>query len=277
MARQMAEHPDGSSPAQTERWSDLKALSRLFNVGEVTFSAVATPHWQRTQSLARGTVLLIGDTMETDFGILRAVEGLGPTGDGSGLGFFLHSSMMVDAASGEIVGLAGQELFYRQPAPEGENSYQALQRPRESEVWGRVIEQVGAPATGVRFIPVFDRGADNLDVFCHCRQQRTDWVIRAAQLHRMVEATDAESEVQRLSLREVLDRQPLCGAYELSVRATKKHPARLQVRFARVTIRRPKRRTKYQCLTNFQELTQGVVEVREVRPPQGVEPLRGVS
>ena len=105
--------------------------------------------------------------------------------------------MMVDAANGEIVGLAGQELFYRQPAPEGENSYQALQRPRESEVWGRVIEQVGSPATGVRFIHVFDRGADNLDVFCHCRQQRTDWVIRAAQLHRTVEATDAESEVQR--------------------------------------------------------------------------------
>ena len=63
VARQMAEYPDGSSPAQTERWSDLKALYRLFNVDEVTFSAVARPHWQRTRSLARGTVLLIGDTM----------------------------------------------------------------------------------------------------------------------------------------------------------------------------------------------------------------------
>ena len=117
VARQMAEHPDGSSPAQTERWSDLKTRYRLFNIEEVTFAAVATPHGQRTRSLARGTVLLIGDTMETDFGILRAVEGLGPTGDGSGLGFLLHSSLMVDAGSGEIIGLAGQELFYRRPAP----------------------------------------------------------------------------------------------------------------------------------------------------------------
>jgi hypothetical protein len=272
VARQMAEHPDGSGPTQTELWGELKAMYRLFDAEEVTFSALATPHWERTRSLAQGTVLLIGDTMETDFGIHRSVTGLGPTGDGGGLGFFLHSSMMVSAESGEIVGLAGQEVFYRKPAPEGENSYQALQRPRESEVWGRVIDQVGPPATGVRFIHVLDRGADNLDVFCHCREQRGDWVIRAAQLHRTVEDDCGKS----LSLRAHLNKQPLCGSYQLEVRATKKHPARtakLQVRFARVTVRCPKRRTKYQRSIGFEELTQYVVEVREVRPPRGVEPL----
>jgi Transposase DNA-binding/Transposase DDE domain len=282
VARQMAEHPDGSTPDQAEDWSDLKATYRLFD--EATFAAVATPHWRRTRSLARGTVLLIGDTTETDFGLHRAVTGLGPTGDGYGLGFFLHSSMMVDAASGEILGLAGQELFYRQPAPKNENSYQARQRSRESEVWGRVVELVGSPAAGVRFVHVFDRGADNLDVFCHCRQQRTDWVIRAAQLHRVVEQAGLEAAEQRagatrLSLRVALVKQPLSGTYELSVAATKDHEARtakLQVRFAQVTIRRPKRPTKYQRALDFQELTQGVVETREVNPPKGVTPLHWV-
>ena len=94
--------------------------------------------------------------------------------------------------------------------------------------------------------------------------------MRAAQLHRLVEATDAERGVPRLSLREVLDRQPLAGSYELSVRATQKHStriARLQVRFARVTICRPKRRTNDQRALGFEERTQSVVEVREVRPP----------
>ena len=187
VAQQMAEHPDGSTPDQAEEWSDLKAMSRLFDAEEATFTALATPQWQRTRALARGTVLLIGDTTETDFGIRRSVQGLGPTGDGYGLGFFLHSSMMVDAGSGEILGLAGQELFYRQPVPKNENSYQKRQRSPESEVWGRVVELVGPPAEGVRFVHVFDRGADNLDVFCHCRAQRTDGVIRAAQWHRVVE------------------------------------------------------------------------------------------
>lgn len=275
VAQQMAEHPDGSGPAQTEDWSDLKAMYRLFDAEDVTFTALATPHWQRTRSLARGTVLLIGDTTETDFGYHRSVTGLGPTGDGYGLGFFIHSSMMIDADSGEIIGLAGQELFYRQPAPKGENSYQALQRPRESEVWGRVIDDVGPPVEGSRSIHVFDRGADNLDVFCHCREQRADWVIRAAQLHRKVE----DDHGTKRSLRKTLEQQPLSGAYTLSVRATKKHPARtarLHVRFTRVTLRCPKRRTKYQRRIDFTELTQGVVEVREIRPPQGVKPLHWV-
>ena len=309
VARQMAEHPDGSTPDQAEDWSDLKAMYRLFDADEATFSALATPHWRRTRSLARGTVLLIGDTTETDFGIRRAVTGLGPTGDGYGLGFFLHSSMMVDAGSGEILGLAGQELFYRQPVPKNENSYQRLQRSRESEVWGRVVELVGPPAEGVRFVHVFDRGADNLDVFCHCRAQHTDWVIRAAQLHRVVEEADGyitddnatgieiptsynngtaatglietveRASTTRLSLRAVLAKRPLSGTYELSVGATKDHEARtarMQVRFARITIRRPKRRTKHQCQIDFQELTQWVVETREVDPPKGVQPLHWV-
>ena len=42
VARQMAEHPDGSTPDQAEEWSDLKAMYRLFNADEVTFTALAT-------------------------------------------------------------------------------------------------------------------------------------------------------------------------------------------------------------------------------------------
>ena len=181
VAQQMAEHPDGSGHNQAENWSKLKAAYRLFDGEEVKFTALASPHWQRTRSLARRDVLLIGDTTETDFGYHRCVEGLGPTGDGSGLGFFIHSSMMVNAQSGEIMGLAGRELFYRKPAPKKENSYQASQWTRESEVWGRVIDEIGPPTTEARHIHLFDRGADNLEVFCHCCQQRTEWVIRAAQ------------------------------------------------------------------------------------------------
>ena len=275
VAKQMAEHPDGSGPNQAENWSELKAAYRLFDCEEVKFAAVASPHWQRTRSLARGDVLLIGDTTETDFGYHRSVEGLGPTGDGYGLGFFIHSSMMVDAQSGEIIGLAGQELFYRKPAPKKENSYQATKRSRESEVWGRVIDEIGPPTTEARYIHVFDRGADNLDVFCHCRQQRTEWVIRAAQLHRKVE----DERGTTCSLRATLEKQPLSGTYELQVRATNKHPARtarMHVRFARVTIRSPKRKTKYQRSIHFTEITQWVVEAREVYAPRNVEPLHWV-
>ena len=68
VGRQMAEHPDGSTPDQAEDWSDLKAMYRLFDADEATFTALATPHWQRTRTLARGTVLLIGDTVLLTWG-----------------------------------------------------------------------------------------------------------------------------------------------------------------------------------------------------------------
>ena len=80
---------------------------------------------------------------------------------------------------------------------------------------------------------------------------------------------------QRLSLPAVLAQRPLSGTYELSVGATKDHAARtarMPVRCARVTLRRPKRRTKDQCQIGFQELTPGVVETRAVDPPKGVQP-----
>jgi hypothetical protein len=275
VAQHMAEHPDGSTPDQFERWGDLKAAYRLFDAEDVTFTALAQPHWRQTRAQARGRVLLLGDTMETDFGIWRDVAGLGPTGDGDGRGFLLHSSLMVCADTREIVGLAGQELFYRQPAPEGENSYQALQRERESEVWGRVIDLVGRPAEGVQYVHVFDRGGDNLEVFCHLLEQRSDWVIRAAQLHRVV----YDAEGARRQLRTLLARQPVLGTYELEVRGRKGKPsrtARMEVRSAPVLLQKPKRMTPYLKRIGYEELTQWVVEAREVDAPRGVEPLRWV-
>ena len=63
-----------------------------------------------------GTWLLISDTTELDFGIHRHVPGLKPNGNGGGLGFLLHSSLMVSVDGAEIAGLAGQVIRYRQPS-----------------------------------------------------------------------------------------------------------------------------------------------------------------
>ena len=53
VARQMAEHPDGSTPDQAEDGSDLKAMYRLFDADEATFTALATPHWKRRRARRR--------------------------------------------------------------------------------------------------------------------------------------------------------------------------------------------------------------------------------
>lgn len=281
LARQMAEHPDGSTPDQTERWPDLKAAYRLVDREEVTFAAIASPHWELTRHRAQGTVLVIGDTTELDFGWDRQAEGLGPVGNGSGRGFLLHNALAVDAATSEILGLAGQEILYRRPKPKGENSYRRTQREgKESEVWTRLITRIGRPAEGVTYVHVFDRGADSLDVFCELCAAHGAWVIRAAHLHRVVEEVTPTGRAPRCDLQTVLDRQPVLGTYELSVRATKQEPARtakLEVRVAQVFVPpRSKRRTALQRRRQFTGLEQWVVEARELDPPQDATPVHWV-
>ena len=92
VAEQVGNNPSASLPNQLELWSDLKAAYRLFDCKAVTFEAVARPHWELTKHSANGRCLLIGDTTEFDFGKDREIEGIGPTGNGSGQGFLLLST-----------------------------------------------------------------------------------------------------------------------------------------------------------------------------------------
>lgn len=274
-AAQIAVDPSGSTPRQTQSWSDCKAAYRLLDCPDVTFSALVTPHCETTRARTGGHWLLLGDTTEVEFGIQRRVEGLGPTGDGGGRGFFLHTSLMVAADRAEVAGLTGQELFYRQPRPAGESRYDRVLRKRESEVWGRVIDAVGPPPPGTQLTHVFDRGADNFEVPVHLVQQQADWVIRGSQLHRQIVTPDGQS--QKLSA--YLASLPSAGEYEVSVPRQKNQPARqarVEVRFGLVLMPAPKHRSPWLKATGIQTIAQWVVEVREPRPPQGAQPLRWV-
>jgi transposase-like protein len=203
-----AEHPSGSIPQQAGGdWSDTKATYRLFDNDHVTFAAVCSPHWQATRQTAPGCYLLLGDTTEVDFGGHRDIADLGPLGNGSGLGFLLHSALLVGADTEDVFGLAGQVIHHRQPAPAQESAQQRRQRDRESMVWTQVIDQVGQPPPGSCWVHVLDRGADNFEVFCHVRHQQTQCVVRASCLHRKVQTTTG----LRVELRQLLAELPLAG------------------------------------------------------------------
>jgi hypothetical protein len=274
-AAQVADHPSGSTPAQTEDWNACKAVYRLFDREEVTFEALAQPHWRRTRDCAAGHYLLLGDTTELDYGKHRQVKGLGPTGNGSGRGFLLHSALMVAAKSEAIVGLAGQEIFLRRPCPRNESRYDRSQRSKESDVWGRVIDEVGSPPEGSKWTHVLDRGADNFEVYCHLLLNRCDWVVRVKHLKRVVQTAQGT----RLALGEYLATLPVAGTYELKLRAGQQSPARtarLAVRFGQVTLPQPKLRSPYLRRCGIASIAMYVIEVREIDPPRGVTPLHWV-
>jgi len=228
----------GSTPEQTETWSDCKAAYRLFDNPAVTFAGLAGPHWMQTRAREKGHFLLIRDTTTISFDGDRQISGMGIVNSGRTQGFLLHSALMVDASDGEVIGLAGQTIHYRQRVPKTEKRSARLLRKRESEIWGEVIAEVGAaPNEQVRFTHVCDRGADNFEVYCHCLLQRTDWVIRAAQLTRKISVNG-----QRMRLKDHLLTLPLAGTYELEVKANAhqvQRTAQVEVRYGMVGLPAP--------------------------------------
>jgi hypothetical protein len=280
-------HPSGSLPEQTTDMADLKAAYRLFGCEDVNFEAIAGPHWEQTRQRPPGTYLVLDDTTELDFGIRRAIRGMGRTGNGGGWGFLLHSALVVSAEGEEIIGLAGQKIRYRKPKPKKENTTQRLKRDRESELWGQVVDRVGPPGEGVHWVHVMDRGADNFEVYCHCREQHADWVVRVTQKGRNVIVGDGTT----MPLSKHLKSLPLAGAYELQLRAHGAQPARghrkkrvaqpartakLEVRIGALHMPFPNHKSPYLKRLSPSPIAMWVVHAVEVDAPKDAEPVEWI-
>jgi len=274
VAEQVANHPSGSFPAQVKDWGDLKAAYRLFAQDDVTFDAVAEPHWKQTCDVGPGTYLVLGDTTEIDFGYDPDIDGLSDIGNGNQRGFLLHNALLVEAQSETLLGVAGQTIHYRRPAPQKENKSQRFKRERESRVWGDVIEQIGPPPEA-QFVHVFDRGADDFEVFCRLLQNRGEWVVRGSSLHRKIITPTGENRV----LREHLAAWPVAGSYELDLRARPNQPARtakLEVRYGAMQMPVPRHKSPYVKELKPEPIRMSAVWVREVNAPRGAKPIEWV-
>ena len=178
-ARQMAERPDASTPRQTEDWAECKAAYRLFDCPEVTFEAVTAAHYGRTLTrLSPGKYFVISDTTELDYGYKSQREGLGRLGARHRRGFFLHSALVVDAHTRQVMGLGARNSARPPGKVTRVRRVACRKRPTESDVWGRVMDRVPCRGTGVQLVHVCDRGADNFNVFAHLKAKGDSWVLR---------------------------------------------------------------------------------------------------
>jgi len=277
IAEQVAENPSAGFPDQMETWADLKAAYRLFDCADVTFAKVATGHWKNTRQQAAERTLVICDTTEIDFGGRREITGVGPTGNGSGQGFLLHNAMMVNAESRAILGIAGQTIHYRPKKKHSkqENRSQRLKRKRESQVWGRVIDDIGKPVEDTEYVYVCDRGADNFEVFCHLQQQNSGWVIRAKAKNRRLLRVKGDS----ITLAGLLKQLAVRGHYDLELRARPDQTARtarIEVSTGQAMMPVPRHQSPWIRKLDPQPIAVNVVRVREVDAPEGVTPIEWV-
>lgn len=275
VAANMLAQPEKSLPQQNTQWADLKAAYRLFDNEQVKFDAVAEQHWQQTRRTSPGRYLLINDTTDIDYFSHRATTGLGQLGGGDGRGMQLHSCLVYNCDQRQLEGTAGALIHYRPNVPENETRMQRLRRVRESELWGNLVDKVGAASEGCQWIHVFDRGGDNFEAMCHIRLIGCDWVIRAAKLNRNV--VDESGETVPLS--SALAKARVLGSYELHLRSRPGVAARtahIEVSTMRVTFPRPRHHSRWVKQCGIEELTMNVVQVQEMNAPAGTTPIRWV-
>lgn len=272
----MLQCPEKSLPQQNPAWGDVKAAYRLFDQDAVTFNAVSDPHWARTKKSKPGRYLLISDTSDIDHFSHVATTGLGQLGKGDGRGMQLHSCLVYNCDDQQIEGLAGAKLNYRIKVPETETRMQRLNRRRESELWGDLVDQVGMPADGCRWIHVFDRGGDNFEAICRIQMQNCDWVIRAAKLNRNVLLESGE----KMSLQSALEQSTnYLGSYELNLRSRRGVSARtahIDVSVVKIVLPRPRHHSPWVKQCGIDALTANVVLVQETNAPKGCTPVRWV-
>jgi hypothetical protein len=187
IASDFMRQPHASLPAQARSLAALKAAYRWFESHAISHSAILAPHTRSTRGRAGAEplVLLVQDTTTLDFTHHPTTEGLGPIDSGIGRGFFVHSSLAIVPQPRFILGLAHQLPFVRTPAPESETRAQRRKRPRESQIWEQTARAIGSPPPGSTWVHVGDAYSDIFDFIAACREQRADFLLRAAQNRRV--------------------------------------------------------------------------------------------
>src|SRR5205085_4729831 len=124
---------------------------RFLESAKTSYEQLMGPHLEQTQALMQqqGRVLLIQDMTEIDYQHHPKTSGLGPIGNGSHQGYLLQTVLAVDPTSQQVLGIAAQEAFLRQPAPAGETRQQRdARKQKESEVSQRQAQRIGPAPDG---------------------------------------------------------------------------------------------------------------------------------
>jgi hypothetical protein len=239
---------------------------RATDIDDGAFDAVAET------AAAYETVLAIQDSTGVGFknptAQVMAAEG-NPTG------FFVHSTLLVDAASGEPIGVVDQERWVREPKKPGEKRARRSYEEKESFKWEAANERVRHRiADMTRVITVGDRESDIYDFLKHLHAQRQRHVLRAC--------ADREIEVGEGRLWETLEKCPVLGQRTVHIQQRggqrggngqnerlprKGRDAVVAIRSAGVQLKAPRGRGEEAPIA----LT--AILVREEQPPAGETPL----
>ena len=248
------------------RRSQEVRFGRFLANAQVTVERLIAGWGEQTAVAARGRhVLAIQDTSEFNFATTpERRRGLGEIGKGIGRGALAHAMVAVDAGDGSCLGLVAGRLWTRP----GRVTIPHRKRPlaeKESERWLSTAAAAKTVLDGAAMVTVIaDRESDIY----------AEWArLPGANFHLLTRVMADRRLAGGGKLYAVSAGLPAAGTGVLHLRARpgrRQRTARLTLRFAPLALCRPKN-------TVERDLPESVplsyVEVVELEPPGGVEPL----
>ncbi len=167
--------------------ADLQAFYRFANNERISHAELMAVHTQATWTRMKatpGVVLLLQDTTVLDYSGLDSIADLGQVGNGNGRGLYCHNCLAVEAATRQVLGLAGQMLHRRRHVPKGEKRAASRNHPElESKLWKKMSKSIPAlpadHAPGQLWVEVADRGADITEYLDYADQAGKKYVVRS--------------------------------------------------------------------------------------------------
>lgn len=273
LVTQFAQNPTLLIPQACGDWAGAKAAYRFLDNQKVTHANILAAHRQRTvERIAaepEGTMtLVLQDTTSLDYTHHPQTQGLGALEHPDQRGFLMHNALAV-SEDGVPLGLLDQQIWTRDPATVGKR-HQRKQHPiegKESYKWVQgMYNSLEDVATPTCLITVADREADVFELFQEAKTHQTGLLVRSSWNRRL--------EGEKDYVHDAVRRAPVQDTFTIAVRRAPDRPprlARVDLRFAEVTLRPPSRPANQQLKLHPVTLT--IIEVREEQPPSRQEAL----
>jgi Transposase DDE domain len=245
-----------------------KVRSRRFLMNDrVTVAKMVTLQRARVAAAAAGRhVLAIQDTSEINYQSQRGRKhGLGTVGNGTDVGLFVHPVLAVDAENGRCLGLLDVQVWRRFKSKAADYRKQPIEE-KESYRWLKGPQRAKAVMSATTMITVIDdREGDIFEKWDRLPDRRTHLLTRAC---RDRSVSDGGTLFKTMAALPEQHRFKL----DLPVRAGKRQArqASLTVRYGPVRICRP---GSCSDRTATPEIDLFAIEVRELNPPAGEEPI----
>lgn len=277
-------HQTGASIAQACGGDEarLEASYRWLGNDAIEPEAIAEAGFEQTVKQARSveTLLAIEDSSPLCYshGVVQEMGDVGGPEKSKVRGCWVHSVLLVDAASERTVGLVEQEYWIREVNERGkshkrkERAYEEKESFKWQQASERFAERLGSELMP-RVVSICDREADIYAYLSYKVKQGERFVVRA-QWDRGA-SKDAEGEAERSHIRTLLEQAPLKGEMEVHVpqrQGRRARDAKLKVRAMSLRLHRPKGLSK-----DYPErLRVNVVFAYEENAPVGEEPLEWI-